>query len=95
MLRILPLAKEVKASKLDVSISSIIPRKDKWMEVNSSWIEVNSYLKNLCESTDILFISNTTVNPKKHLNNSQVHLNPETPTNFVIILFLKVFEGFG
>ena len=64
-------SKEVKASKLDVSISSIIPRNDKWMEVNSSWKEVNSYLKDLCESTDILFISNTTINPKKHLNNSQ------------------------
>ena len=87
-------SKEVKVSKFDVSISNIIPRNDKWMKVNSSWIEVNSYLKDLCESTDILFISNTTINPKKHLNNSQLHLNPKTPTNFVIILFLKVFEGF-
>ena len=37
---IVPLAKEVKASKLDVSISSIIPRNDNW---NNKVMEVNSY----------------------------------------------------
>ena len=71
---IVSLAKEVKASKIDVSISSIIPRNDNW---NSKVIEVNSYLKDLCESNDIPFISNTTINPKKHLNNSRLHLNPK------------------
>ena len=69
---ILSLAKEVKASKLDVSISSIIPRNDNW---NNKVMEVNSYLKNFCESNDIPFISNTTINPKKHLNNSHLHLS--------------------
>ena len=39
-------------------------------------MEVNSYLKDLCESNDFRFISNTTINPKKHLNNSRSHLNP-------------------
>ena len=68
------LAKEVKASKLDVSISSIIPRNDNW---NNKVMEVNSYLKDLCESIDIIFISNTTINLKKHLNNSRLHLNPK------------------
>ena len=37
---IVSLAKEVKASKLDVSISSIIPRNDNW---NNKVMEVNSY----------------------------------------------------
>ena len=37
---IVPLAKEVKASKLDISISSIIPRNDNW---NNKVMEVNSY----------------------------------------------------
>ena len=46
------LAKEAKASKLDVSISSIIPRNDNW---NNKVMEVNSYLKDLCESNDIPF----------------------------------------
>ena len=40
-------------------------------------MEVNSYLKDLCERNDIRFISNTTINPKKHLNNSRLHLNPK------------------
>ena len=60
---IVSLAKEVKASKLDVSISSIIPRNDNW---NNKVMEVNSYLRDLRESNDIPFINNTTINPKKH-----------------------------
>ena len=71
---IVSLAKEVKASKLDVSISSIIPRNDNW---NNKVMEVNSYLKDLCESNVVPFISNTTINPKKHLNNRRLHLNPK------------------
>ena len=68
------LATEVKASKLDFSIFSIISRNDNW---NNKVIEVNSYLKDLCEGNDIPFINNTTINPKKHLNNSRLHLNAE------------------
>ena len=68
------LVKEVKASKLDISISSIIPRNYNW---NKKVMEVNSYLKNLCESNHVPFISNTTINPKKHLNSSRLHLNPK------------------
>ena len=49
---IVSLAKEVKASKLDVSISSIITRNENW---NNKVMEVNSYLKDLCESNDIPF----------------------------------------
>ena len=71
---VVSLVKEVKASKRDVSISSIILRNDNW---NNKVMEVNSYLKDLCESNDIPFISNTTINPKKHLNNSRLHLNPK------------------
>ena len=71
---ILSLAKEVKASKLDVSISSIILRNDNW---NNKVMEVNSYFKDMCESNYIAFISNLTINPKKHLNNSRLHLNPK------------------
>ena len=64
------LAKEVKASKLDVSISSIFHHNDNW---NNKVMEVNSYLKDLCESNDIT----TTINPKKYLSNSRLHLNPK------------------
>ena len=71
---IVSLSKEVEASKLDASISSIISRNDNW---NNKVMEVNKYLKDLCEDNDIPFISNTTINPKKHLNNSPLHLNPK------------------
>ena len=71
---IVSLAKEVKAGKLDVSFSSITPCNDNW---NNKVMEVNSFLKDLYESNDIPFISNTTINPEKHLNNSLLHLNPK------------------
>ena len=71
---IVSLSKEVKASKRDVSVSSITPCNDNW---NNKVMEVNSYLMDLCESNDIPFISNATINPKKHLNNSRLHLNPK------------------
>ena len=69
---ILSLSKEVKASKLDVSVSSIILRNDNW---NNKVMEVNSYLMDLCESNDISFINNATINPKRHLNSSRLNLN--------------------
>ena len=40
-------------------------------------MEVYSYLKNLCGSNCILFISNTFINLKEHLNISLLHLNPK------------------
>ena len=86
---ILSLAKEAKASKLDVSISSIIPRNDNW---NNKVMEVNSYLKDLCESIDIIFISNTTINLKKHLNNSRLHLNPKG-SNKLCDNFVRYLKG--
>ena len=65
-------AKEVKVSKLDVNISCIILRNDNW---NNKVMEGDSYIKDLCESSDFLFISNTTINPYKHLNNNRLYLN--------------------
>lgn len=69
---ILSLTKEVKTSKLDASILSIIHPNDNW---NNKVMEVNSYSKDLRESNDVPFISNTTTNTMKHLNNSRLHLN--------------------
>ena len=83
------LAKEVKASKLDVSISSIIPRNDNW---NNKVMEVNSYLKDLCKSNDVPFISNTTINPKKHLNDSRLHLNSKD-SNKLRDNFVRYLKG--
>ena len=86
---IVSLAKEVKASKLDVGISCIIPRNDNW---NNRVMKVNSYSKDLLESTDIPFISNTTINPKKHSNNSRLHLNPNG-CNKLLDNFVRYLKG--
>ena len=86
---IVSLAKEVKESKLDVSISSIIPRNDNW---NNKVMESNSYLKDLCESSNISFISNTTISPKKHLNNSRLHSNPKC-SNKLRDNFIRYLRG--
>ena len=75
------LAKEMKASKLDGSIS------------NRKLMEVNSCLKDLCESNDIFFISNITTNPKKHLNKSWLHLNPKG-SNKLFDNFVRYLKGF-
>ena len=86
---IVSFAKEVKASKLDVSISSIISRIENW---NNKVMEVNSYLEDLCESNDIPFISNTTINPGKHLDNSRLHLNPKG-SNKLCDNFVRYLKG--
>ena len=52
------LAKEVKKSKLDVIISSIIPGNDNW---SYKVMELNNCLKDLCESNDIAFSGNASI----------------------------------
>ena len=86
---IVSLAKEGKASKLDVRFSSIIPLNE---NSNNKVMEVNSYLKDLYESNDIPFISNTMVNPKKHLNNSRLNLNPKGSSK-LCDNFLRYLKG--
>ena len=86
---IVSLAKEAKESKLDISISSIIRRNDNW---DSKVMQVSSYLKNLCESNDIPFISNTTIKAKKRLNISQLHLNPKG-SNKLYDNFVRYLKG--
>ena len=50
---IITLAQEVIAEKRSVSISSIIPRNDKW---NNKVFEVNSCLKKLCNDAKIDYL---------------------------------------
>ena len=70
---IITLAQEVIAEKRSVSISSIIPRNDKW---NNKVFEVNSCLKKLCDDAKIDYLnSSININPRRHLNNSKLHLN--------------------
>ena len=56
-----------------VIIFGIIPRNNKW---NKKAELVNNHLKEMCKSANINFIDNSkNFNPKKHLNNSKLHLN--------------------
>ena len=68
---VLNLARQVLSEKR--SVSGIIPRNDKW---NNKVCEVNSCLKSLCDEMKIDFMDNSkNINPRRHLNNSKLHLN--------------------
>ena len=70
---IVNLAKGLIADDSTVSVSSIVPRNDK---LNGKAADLNSYLQKMCSNVNMHFIDNArVVNPKKHLNNSKLHLN--------------------
>ena len=89
---IITLAQEVIAEKRSVSISSMIPRNDKW---NNNVFEVNSCLKKLCNDAKTEYLdSGINIKPRRHLNNSKLHLNTKDsgklPQNFVTFIKKKV-----
>ena len=70
---IVDLAKNLFHDNRKVTISGIIPRNDEW---NNKAELVNNHLKEMCKFSNIDFIDNSeNFNPKKHLNNSKLHLN--------------------
>ena len=69
---IIDLSKGIKTDERSVSISAIVIRNDEW---NSKASEVNGFLKSMCSNANIDFISHENINPKRHLNNSRLHLN--------------------
>ena len=70
---IVDLAKNLFHYNRKFTIYGIIPRND---ESNNKAELVNNHLKEMCKSADIDFIDNgKNFNPKKHLNNSKLHLN--------------------
>ena len=70
---ILDLAKNVLSENCSVSVSNIIPRNDQW---NSKVREVNDCLARLCTNENISLIDHSrSIDPRKHLNNSKLHLN--------------------
>ena len=91
---IITLAQEVIAEKRSVSISSIIPRNDKW---NNKVFEENSCLEKLCDDAKIGYLdSSISINPRRHLNNSKMHLNTKGSgkllQNFVTFIKKKSFQ---
>ena len=70
---ILDLAKNVSSEYCSVSVSNIIPRNDQW---NNKVREVNDCLARLCTNENISLIDHSrSIDPRKHLNNSKLHLN--------------------
>ena len=57
--------------KRKVPVSGIIPKNN---ERNEKAEEVKHHLKDMCKIVSIDYINNSSVNPKKHLNNSKLHL---------------------
>ena len=69
---IVDLVKSVMTQDRSVTISGIIPRNDQW---NNKVREVNDSLARMCEN-DISFIDHSrSIDPRKNLNNSKLHLN--------------------
>ena len=70
---ILDLAKNVLSENCNVSVSNIISRNNQW---NNKVREVNYCLARLCTNENISLIDHSrSIDPRKHLNNSKLHLN--------------------
>ena len=71
---ILDLAKTVSqmSESTGVIISGIVPRRD---ELNQNVDKVNGILKKLCNDCNLGYVDNSGIDPRTHLNKSQLHLN--------------------
>ena len=87
---IVDLAKLSVKDHCPVSISSIVPRNDEW---NNKAQEVNRFLEDMCLNSDINYINNSkAINPRRHLNNSKVHLNLKGATKLMDV-FTEAIKG--
>ena len=69
---IMKLASGAKTEENDVIIRGIVKRND---DLNPKGMQVNSILKLLCAERKIGFLDNSCIDPSKHLNKSNLHLN--------------------
>lgn len=69
---IIKLGKRLKEEKIDVTVSSILFRNDKFNEKAN---EVNQLLKKLCIENNLYFIDHSNKIKNSHINQSKVHLN--------------------
>ena len=88
---IVDLAKTVANDNFQVTVSNIVPRNDQW---SKKVYEVNKVLLNLCKDVNTPFISHSSIDAKRNLNNSKLHLNikgsRKLQENFV-----KYLKGFS
>ena len=92
---IVDLAKNLFHHNRKATISGIIPRNDEW---NNKAELVNNHLKEMCKFSNIDFIDNSeNFNPKKHLNNSKLHLNDKGSyklSNIVVNYISSIYKWY-
>ena len=69
---IIELANSIKENGIEVVISGLLPRGDRF-ETNRQ--RVNFILADLCTENNYAFLEHANIDPSKHLNSSKVHLN--------------------
>ena len=69
---IMQLANSVKTDVNKVAVSNILLRKDKF---NSKAKEVNTHLQDICSSNNLPLITNSNINPHRHINVKGLQLN--------------------
>ena len=57
-----------------IDASSIIQRDNDW---NEKVAQTNSYLVEMCEDENLIFVNNDNISPNIHLNRRKLHLNHE------------------
>ena len=68
---IVTLAESMKTENTKIIISNIVCRADSFRKKVD---EVNAHLEEIC-AKDIAIITDSNINPKRHLNKSRLHLN--------------------
>ena len=68
---IIDVAKNTQSNSRIVSICGIVPRNDNF---NIKATEVNKEPSKMCNKEKLLFLSQSNINPKTHLNKSKLHL---------------------
>ena len=69
---IVELARSIKSDVTEIAVSGIVPRND---ELHMKGLDVNEMLKQKLSRCNIPYIDNENIDPKRHLNNSGLHLN--------------------
>ena len=69
---IIDLAKSISDNGIEVIISGLITRGDRY---ESKRKKVNFVLQDLCSQNGLAFLEHSNIHANKHLNRSQIHLN--------------------
>ena len=83
---IVTLVESMKTENNKSIVSSIVCRADSYREKVG---KVNAHLEEICAEKDIAIITQSNINPKRHLNKSRLHLN-----DAAISLLVRNFKAF-